>query len=34
MSICTMTLETVCKIYPRPWHLNGNSYSTQHIHLS
>ena len=28
MSICTMTLETVCKIYPRRWHLNGNSYST------
>ena len=29
MSICTMTLESVCKIYPRRWHLNGNSYSTQ-----
>ena len=27
MSICTMTLETVWKIYPRRWHLNGNSYS-------
>ena len=23
-----------CKIYPRRWHLNGNSYSTRHIHLS
>jgi len=34
MSICTMTLENVCKIYPRRWHLNGNSYSTRHIHLS
>ena len=26
MLICTMTLERVCKIYPRRWHLNGNSY--------
>jgi hypothetical protein len=34
MSICTMTLENVCKIYPRRWHLNGNSYSTRRIHLS
>jgi hypothetical protein len=33
-SVCTMTLETVCKIYPRHWHLNGNSYSTRRIHLS
>jgi hypothetical protein len=32
-SVCTMTLETVCKIYPRHWHLNGNSYSTWRIHL-
>ena len=31
MLICTMTLECVCKIYPRRWHLNENSYS---IHLS
>jgi hypothetical protein len=31
MLICTMTLETVCKIYPRRWHLNGNSYSARHI---
>ena len=23
-----------CKIYPRCWHLNGNSYSTQRIRLS
>ena len=30
-SVCTMTLETVCKIYPRRWHLNGNSYSTRRI---
>ena len=22
----TMTLERVCKIYPRRWYLNGNSY--------
>jgi len=29
-----MTLETVCKIYPRRWHLNGNSYSTRRIHFS
>ena len=34
MSICTMTLETVCKIYPRRWHLNRNSYSTRRIHFS
>jgi hypothetical protein len=34
MSICTMTLECVCKIYPRRWHLSGNSYSTQRMHLS
>ena len=34
MSICTMTLETVCKIYPRCWHLNGNSYSARRIYLS
>ena len=34
MSICTMTLETVCKIYPRRWHLNGNSYSARRIYLS
>jgi hypothetical protein len=36
MSICTMTLETVCKIYSRRWHLNGNSYSTpaRCIHFS
>jgi hypothetical protein len=34
MSICTMTLETVCKIYPRRWHLNGNSYSTRRIYLN
>jgi hypothetical protein len=25
-SICKMTLETVCKIYPRRWHLNGNMF--------
>ena len=34
MSICTMTLETVCKIYLRRWHLNGNSYSVWRIYLS
>ena len=34
MSICTMTLEYVCKIDPRRWHLNGISYSTRRIHLS
>ena len=34
MSICTRTLETVCKIDPRRWHLNWNSYSTRRIHLS
>jgi hypothetical protein len=34
MSICKMTLESVCKIYPRRWHLNVNSYSTRRIHLS
>ena len=34
MSICTVTLESVCKIYPNLWHLNGNSYSTRLIHLS
>jgi hypothetical protein len=34
MSIGTMTLETVCKIYPRRWHLNGNSYSARRIYLS
>jgi hypothetical protein len=34
MSICTMTLETVCKVDTRRWHLNGNSYSTRRIHLS
>jgi hypothetical protein len=34
MLICTMTLETVCKIYPRRWHLNGNSYSARRIYLS
>jgi hypothetical protein len=34
MSICTMTLESVCKIYPRRCHLNGNSYSSWRIHLS
>jgi hypothetical protein len=34
MSICTRMLETVCKIDPRRWHLNGNSYSTRRIHLS
>ena len=34
MSICTITLETVCKIYPRRWHLNGNSYSARRIYLS
>ena len=33
MSIWTMTLESVCKIYPRRWHLNGNSYSTRRIYL-
>jgi hypothetical protein len=33
-SVCTMTLETVCKIYPRCWHLNGNSYSARRIYLS
>ena len=32
MSICTMTLEIVCKIYPRRWHLNGNSYSA-HVYI-
>ena len=31
--ICTMTLESVCKIYPRRWHLNGNFYSTRRIHI-
>ena len=31
---CTMTLESVCKIYPRRSHLNGNSYSRRRIHLS
>ena len=34
MSICTMTLETVCKIYPRRWRFNGNSYSARRIYLS
>jgi hypothetical protein len=34
MSICTMTIESVCKIYPRRWHLNRNSYSARRIHLS
>ena len=34
ISICTLTLESVCKIYPRCWHLNGNSYSTRHVHFS
>ena len=34
MSICTMTIETVCRIYPRRWHLNGNSYLTRRIQLS
>jgi hypothetical protein len=29
-----MTLESVCKIYPRRWHLNENSYSRRRIHLS
>jgi hypothetical protein len=33
MSICTMTLETVWKIYPRRWHLNGNSYSKRLFHF-
>ena len=33
-SVCTMTLETVCKIYPRRWHLNGNSYSARRIYVS
>ena len=27
-------LESVCKIYSRRWHLNGDSYSTRHLHLS
>jgi hypothetical protein len=31
---CTLTLESVCIIYPRRWHLNGNSYSRRRIHLS
>ena len=34
MSIYTMTSESVCKIYPRCWHLNGNSFSTRRIHLT
>ena len=34
MSICTMMLESVCKIYPRRRHLIGNSYSTRCIHLN
>ena len=34
MLISTITLEGVCKIYPRRWHLNGNSCSTPRIHLS
>ena len=34
MLICTVTLESGCKIYPRHWHLNENSYSTRLIHLS
>jgi hypothetical protein len=33
MSILTMMLETFCKIYPRRWHLNGNSYSTRLLHV-
>jgi hypothetical protein len=33
MLICTMTLKSVYKFYPRRWHLNGNSYSTRHIYL-
>jgi hypothetical protein len=31
--ICTMTLETVCKIYSRRWHLNENSYSSRRIYI-
>jgi hypothetical protein len=31
---CTMTVESVCKFYPRRWHFNGNSYSRRRIHLS
>jgi hypothetical protein len=31
---CTMTLESVCKIYTRRWHLNGNSYSRRRMHLT
>jgi hypothetical protein len=31
--LITMTLESVCKIYPRRWHLNGNFYSTRRIHI-
>ena len=29
-----MTLESTCKIYPRRWHFNENSYSRRRIHLS
>ena len=31
MTVCTIT---VCKIYTRRWHLNGNSYSTRRIYFS
>jgi hypothetical protein len=33
-SVLVITLETVCKLYPRRWHLNGNSYSARRIYLS
>ena len=33
MSICTLTLKSVCKIHPRRWYLNGNSYSTRCIYF-
>ena len=33
MSICTMTLKSVGKIYPRRWYMNGNFYSARSIHL-
>jgi hypothetical protein len=34
LSICTITLKSVGKIYPRRWYMNGNSYSARSIHLS
>ena len=34
ISICTMTLESVCKIYPKRWYSIGNSFSIWRINLS